>query len=441
MKQLSTILRSILIAAALSWTCSASAQENIVRDGGFEDTPPNSSSFSAAWTLIPASGTNTGQQFSNVGTSTTFARSGENYANLAPEVGQAGTLRQTLSTTAGQRYTLSFYLANDVNEPVNFFRAVVDGTVLYETTSPPFPAPGPYQLITASFVAQTSSTTLDFEYRHDEDFWRLDDVSVTVAVPHKLLNISTRLRVQTGENVLIGGFILTGAESKRVIIRAIGPTLQEAGVKDPLQDPVLELYNSASLITSNDNWKDTQRAEIEATGIPPADDRESAIVVTLPANGAGYTAIVRGKDNTTGVGLVEVYDLAPNANSELANISSRGFVTTGENVMIGGFFVGGGDTNTRVVLRAIGPSLANRGVSNELADPTLELVDRNGNTIRANDNWRETQQAEVQATGLQPSDDRESALVVSLPAGEYTAIVRGKNDTTGVALVEVYNLR
>ncbi|CAA9267558.1 MAG: hypothetical protein AVDCRST_MAG42-3071 [uncultured Chthoniobacterales bacterium] len=441
MKQFSTILRSISIAAAVCLAFDASAQQNIVADGGFEDTPPNSDKFSPAWTLIPASGPNPGQQFSNVGTSATFANSGENYANLAPEVGQVGTLRQTLNTTAGQSYTLSFFLTNDSNEPVNFFRAVVNGTVLYETMSPPFPAPGPYQLITRSFVAQTSSTTLDFQYQHDDDFWRLDDVSVTVSVPQKLLNISTRLRVQTGENVLIGGFILTGTAPKRVIIRAIGPSLERQGVREPLADPVLELYNSASLITTNDNWKDMQRAEIEATGIPPADDRESAIVVTLPANGAGYTAIVRGKDNTTGVALVEVYDLAPDANSELANISSRGFVSTGENVMIGGFFVGGGDVNARIVVRAIGPSLANRGVENELVDPTLQLVDRNGNQIQANDNWRDTQQAEIQATGLQPSDDRESALVASLPADEYTAIVRGKDGTTGVGLVEVYNIR
>jgi hypothetical protein len=254
---------------------NANAQ-NIVADGGFEETPPGSNAFSAAWTLIPASGTNPGQQFSNVGTSTSFARTGENYANLAPELAQVGTLRQTLSTTAGRSYTLSFYLANDSDEPVNFFRAVVNGTILYEASSPPFPATGTYQLVTASFVANGSSTTLDFQYRHDDDFWRLDDVSVVVRIPHKLLNISTRERVLTGENVLIGGFILAGTEPKRVLIRAIGPSLQAAGVLDPLLDPTLELYNSASLITSNDNWKDSQREAIEATGIAPTDDRESA---------------------------------------------------------------------------------------------------------------------------------------------------------------------
>ena len=440
MTQLPTLLRSISIAAAVCWTINANAQ-NLVADGGFEDTPPGSKNFSAPWILIPASGTNPGQQFSNVGTSTTFARSGENYANLAPELGQVGTLRQTLNTTAGRSYTLTFFLANDANDPVNFFRAVVNGTVLYETSSPPFPVTGAYQMVTASFTASGSSTNLDFQYRHDDDFWRLDDVSVVVRIPHKLLNISTRERVLTGENVLIGGFILAGTEPKRVLIRAIGPSLQASGVLDPLLDPTLELHNSASLIAQNDNWKDTQREEIEATGIPPKDDRESAIVATLPANGGGYTAIVRGKDNTTGVALVEIYDLASGVASRLANISSRGFVSTGEDVMIGGFFVGGGEVDTRVVVRALGPSLANSGVSNELADPTLELVDRNGNEIRANDDWRDTQRAELEAVGLQPTDDRESAIVIDLPAEEYTAIVRGKNGTTGVGLIEIYNVQ
>ena len=150
---------------------------------------------------------------------------------------------------------------------------------------------------------------------------------------------------------------------------------------------------------------------------------------------------MRGKDETTGVGLVEVYDLTRGANSRLANISSRGFVTTGENVMIGGFIVGNGESNARVVIRAIGPSLTGRGVDNALGDPTLQLVDRNGNDIATNDNWKDDQRSQIEETGLQPGDDRESTIVASLTADEYTAIVRGKDGTTGVALVEVYQVQ
>ena len=252
-----------------------------------------------------------------------------------------------------------------------------------------------------------------------------------------LLNISTRLRVGTGENALIGGFIVTGNEPKKVIIRAIGPSLASQGVAGVLQDPTLELIDGAGTpIVSNDNWRSDQEAEIEATTIPPGNDAESAIVATL-APGA-YTAVMRGAGESTGVGLVEVYDLAGAADSELANISSRGFVQTGEDVMIGGFIVGAG---TRVIVRAIGPSLGNQGVAGALQDPTLQLVDANGTEVRANDNWKSDQQAEIEATGVPPNNDAESALVAALPAGNYTAVVRGTGETTGVGLVEVYNLQ
>ena len=442
MKQYSSILRSLCIAVAVCCALDAHGQ-NIVVDGGFENTPSGSNSFSSAWTLTPPAGQSTGQQFSNVGTSTTFARSGENYANLAPEVGQTGLLTQNLTTTAGQRYTLSFYLANDSEVPTNFFRAVVSGTELYTTSSPPFPSDGSYVLVTASFTANTSTTTLEFQYRHDDDFWRLDDVSVVPeASANRLQNISTRLRVLTGDNVLIGGFIISGTDPKKIMVRAIGPSLSSRGVEDPLLDPTLELYRGDVLIAQNDNYKDTQQQEIEQASIPPpTDERESAIIATVPANGTDYTAIVRGKNGNTGVAVVEIYDLESGNNSRLANISSRGFVTTGENVMIGGFIIGGGQANARIVVRAIGPSLAPKGVNTPLNDPTVQLVDEDGTEILANDNWRQGQEAEVQATGLQPTDDRESALIASLPPDNYTAIVRGKDGTTGVALVEVYQVQ
>jgi hypothetical protein len=258
----------------------------------------------------------------------------------------------------------------------------------------------------------------------------------TPATPSTLGNISTRLQVQGGDNVLIGGFIITGTQPKKVIVRALGPSLPLAGA---LADPVLELHGPGAFATiTNDNWRSDQEAEIIATGIPPSNDLESAIVATLPANGAAYTAIVRGVNNGTGIGLVEAYDLDRTVDSKLANVSTRGLVQTGDNVLIAGTIVLG-QASQRVIVRALGPSL---NVPGKLADPTLELRDGNGALLRSNDNWRSDQEAEIIATGIPPSNDLESAIVATLPANgaSYTAIVRGVNGTTGVAVVEVYAL-
>jgi hypothetical protein len=249
-------------------------------------------------------------------------------------------------------------------------------------------------------------------------------------------NISTRLRVGTGDDVLIGGFIITGTQPKKIIVRAIGPSLS-ALFPRALADPALELRNSfGSLIRGNDNWRSDQEAEIVATGIPPSDDLESAIVATLPANDSAYTAIVRGANNGTGIGVVEAYDLDQAVDSKLANISTRGLVQTGDNVLIGGMIVLG-QNPLRVIVRAIGPSLP---VPGALGNPTLELRDGNGGLIAANDDWRSDQEAEIIATTIPPSNDLESAIVRNLAPGIYTAIVRGVNDTTGVATVEAYDL-
>ena len=248
-------------------------------------------------------------------------------------------------------------------------------------------------------------------------------------------NIATRLPVLTGENVLIAGIIVVGDVPKRVMIRALGPSLAAAGVSGALEDPIVELYEGDTLLAANDDWRNDQQDEIAATGIAPSDNREAAIVRTL-APGA-YTAIVSGKDGTTGIALVEGYDLDQRDNSKLGNISTRGFVGSGEDVLIGGFIVG---PSTRVVVRALGPSLGNGGVQGALQDPTLELVDSNGAVVRTNDNWKGTQQSELEAIGIQPSEDRESALIATLTAGNYTAVVRGVGANTGVGLVEVYNL-
>ena len=260
----------------------------------------------------------------------------------------------------------------------------------------------------------------------------------------KLLNLSTRMQVLTGDNVPIGGFIVTGLTPKQVIVRAIGPSLEAFGVAGALADPTLELYAPDGSVFSNDNWKDTQEAEIEATGLMPTNDLESAIVQSLDPG--AYTAVLRGKDDTTGIGLVEAYDLDQPADSQLANISTRGFIDTDDDVMIGGFIVGPSQLGTgtvisTVVVRAIGPSLGDFGVANSLQDPTLELHDENGVMIAFDDNWKDSQQAEIEAAQLAPSDDRESAIEQFVPSGAYTAVVRGTGDTTGVALVEVYFLQ
>ena len=245
------------------------------------------------------------------------------------------------------------------------------------------------------------------------------------------------MEVLTDDQVLIGGFIITGNDPKEVVLRAIGPSLGDFGIADPLADPVLELHASdGSLIMMNDNWKDTQQSEIEASGFQPQNDLESAIISTLDPG--SYTAVVSGKDGGTGVGLVEGYDLDQAADSQFGNISTRGFVETGTNVMIGGFILGGESGNANVVVRALGPSLTAFGVTGALADPTLELHDGNGALVQSNDNWKETQQTEIEATGLQPTNDLESAVFETLAPGAYTAIVAGKGDLTGVGLVEVY---
>ena len=256
--------------------------------------------------------------------------------------------------------------------------------------------------------------------------------------PAQLLNISTRLNVQTGDNVAIAGFIITGNASKKVIVRGIGPSIVGLTQLQLLADPVLELHGAnGALITSNDNWKDTQEAAIIASTIPPTNDLESAIVATLPPT--NYTAILSGKNGTTGIGLVEMYDLDAASDSKLANISTRGFVQTGDDVMIGGFIFGDGTASENVLIRALGPSIP--GITNVLADPTLKLYDGNGTLLMFDDNWQDDalQAAAIAATGIPPQNALESAIVATLPPGAYTAIVSGNNGGTGVALAEVYH--
>lgn len=254
-------------------------------------------------------------------------------------------------------------------------------------------------------------------------------------------NISTRLLVQSGENVGIGGFIITGTTAKKVLIRGIGPSLEASGVTNFLADPELELHRPDGVVTTNDNWKDTEQTQIAATGLAPTNDAEAAIVATLSPG--AYTAVIKGQNATTGVGLVEVYDLGLGITSQLANVSTRGFVGAGNDVMIGGVIIGpNGAPDSTLVVRALGPSLGSAGVVGSLDDPTLEVHDANGAIVALNDDWQEdpAQVALLTAAGFSLSNAKESAIYLSLATGNYTAVVRGKNDTTGVSLVEAYNL-
>ena len=260
----------------------------------------------------------------------------------------------------------------------------------------------------------------------------------TPAVLGRLVNISTRVKVGTGDEVLIGGFIIEGTQLQQVILRAIGPSLSAAGVTGALQDPEMELYDSTgALLEANDNWQQSlDSGEVAASGLAPSDGREAAILARL---GPGsYTAVISGVNNTTGIALVESYTL-DSTTTHAANISTRGHVGTNDEVLIGGFIVSGSTTKS-IIVRALGPSLGGSGLA-VLADPVVELHGANGEVLAQNDDWASgSQKSEIIATGLQPNDPREAALVANIPGGNYTAIVQGANAGTGIALVEIYDL-
>jgi sugar lactone lactonase YvrE len=281
---------------------------------------------------------------------------------------------------------------------------------------------------TTTFAASTQTFGLAFEPPH--------------GVP---VNLATRVHVLTGDNVVIAGFIVTGTGGKQVIIRGLGPSLTAAGVQGALQDPILELhYPGGVTVSTNDNWKDSQAASaIQASGLAPKDDREAAFSYNLPPG--TYTIVMKGKNNGTGIGLIEIYDVDGSPACQLANISTRGHVGTGEDVLIGGFILGG--NGARVLVRALGPSLTKAGIAGALSDPQLSLRDGNGVEIASNEFWGitytidDTNPDQISATGIPPSDLHEAAIVATLPAGNYTAIVRGSDGVTGTGLVEVYNLQ
>ena len=298
---------------------------------------------------------------------------------------------------------------------------------------------------TATGFATGISTPVDLHVGPDGALYYLaqgsgGQVFRVSALPAQALNISGRARVETGQGVVISGFIVTGTTPKRVGVRGLGPSLANFGVLGPLADPIIHLNRGdGSLVMVNDNWKNTQQAEITAAGLAPSDDREAALIATLPAG--NYTAIVSGKNGGTGVTLAEVYDLDQAADSRLANISTRATVGTGSDVLIGGFITGSKIGATRVAIRALGPSLQQFGIANPLPDPRLELRDANGALLASNDNWQSDagQAALITGYGLAPPNSVDSAIAISLAPGRYTAIVTGKNNQAGIGLVEIYD--
>jgi cytochrome c peroxidase len=345
------------------------------------------------------------------GAFTTLAQVIDHYAaipgdnpNLDPRLRRPGGAVQTLNLTAQQRLDLEAFLLT------------LGGNALYADPkwSDPFSAAGTITL---------------------------KNVPAGAAPPAQSLNISTRLGVGTDDDVMIGGFIINGTAPKPVLIRGLGPSLSSFGLTGLLLDPVLELRGAnGAVLFQNDNWKDNQRSAIEGTLFQPADDREAVIVASLQPG--AYTAIVTGKNLTTGVGLIEVYDRDPAVDSQLSNISTRGFVGAQNDAMIGGSILGG-NAATRIVIRGLGPSLSQFGLSNLLPDPTLELHDANGAILVTNDNWTDdsASASALNASGLAPSSPDESAIFTSLPPGQFTAILGGKNGGTGIGTIEIYNLR
>ena len=380
--------------------------------------------------------------------------SGSYSANAGDMFSGAYSFSADLNSANPVGYTIAGTVTiNGIPVPFTSNGTIVPGVHRYDGTfeAPAFIVPEAGDFI-ASLVLDFGATgaptaaepsTLDLAIQQID--FQLDPLPVMISEPSISQNISTRADVGVDTHVLIGGFIITGNDAKTVILRGIGPSLAVQVTGGVLADPVLELHDSTgATIATNDNWMDLS-AEDQTTlsdnNLSPTEDAESALVMTLPPD--QYTFVLRGANDTAGIGLVEAYDIDNGTtDSQLGNISTRGFVQTGESQMIGGFILGGGGGGfSTVVVRAIGPSLADNGIVDPLADPFLELHDANGTTIDSNDNWMDDpNMQQVSDAGLAPEDPNEAALYKILPAGEYTAVVSGVGDTTGVALVESYNL-
>jgi hypothetical protein len=320
----------------------------------------------------------------------------------------------------------------------------VNGNVIGSDT---FSYEGDGTLTWHGYTFSTPVKTITRTAQDQQEGFAVDGLQATVAssTPSNsalLSNISTRGFVETGDNVIIGGLIINGSGPKKMLLRVLGPTLGQPpfNIPNAMANPTIDLFNGNTPVASNDNWGDAANHQaISDTGLAPQYALEAAILISLDPG--SYTAIVRGANNTPGNALFEAYDLDTTAGSRFANISTRGFVQTGDNVMIAGLIVQGSGSKD-VLIRALGPTLGQPpfNVPNSLPDPFLDLRDANGTRILANDNWKSTQQGQIQATGLAPPNDAESAIAITLAPGSYTAIVTGVNNPNGNALVEVYGL-
>ena len=345
-------------------------------------------------------------------------------------IGSTLSIQGTLNSTANTQFTIQLF-GDGMNflQPQTFLGSTTAATDNNGNATFSATVPLPDSNVTVNATATDSlGNTSEFFLRRSS-----------------FRNLSTRARVQPGDAALIGGFITRGFANAglEIIARAIGSSLSVGGVplSGRLEDPTLEIYTAGRLIASNDNWRDNANdaAEVQRWGLAPTTDLESAVVF-YPGADQAWTAIVRGANNSSGIGLVEFYDVSGN-NLRPVNISTRGLVQPGDNVMIGGFILADGNAGAHIVVRALGPSLANSGIANPLPDPALELHDGNGAIVATNDDWRDTQEADLNATGLAPEDPAESAILAYLGMGSYTAIVRGDANSTGIALVEVYQLQ
>jgi hypothetical protein len=386
----------------------------------------------------------------------------QNFPVLTAAFGFNGnlTIYGTLNSTPSRTFTLEFF-ANQAADGSGFGEGQIflgqasvmtndSGDASFNVT---FPLPANVAAVSATAIDSSGYTS---EFAPDATIAFTEPgppptgatlISRPTHADH-LLNISTRLRVEPGDHALIAGFIVTGTEPKKVIVRGLGPSLSQFNVPGVLADPKFTLYRTdvpfrdpRAFVGSNDNWKSNQRAEIESTGISPTNDLEAALVRTLEPG--YYTAVMSGNGDGTGIGLIEAYDLSAGSKSILANISTRGFVTSGDNVMIAGFIIGGaGRGGTTVVIRGIGPSLLSLDIPDAMTDPLLDLYDANGTVLVESNDWRNTGSADlVRAEGLAPQDDREAASYLSLAPGNYTTVLRGLNSkVTGVAVVEVYDV-
>ena len=430
-----------------SWNGFANAQATDVIEFAIRNSGVNLSPFPATQTsyTLPAGSLQPGTNYTCdlafvrvAGATSGDADVGPGYATLVKDTGF------TISTLAGTPTPTATPIGTATPTPTPTASPSPSPTSTPSPTATPLPTATPSPTSTPTATPLPTATPSPTSTPTATPTPTASLTPGPTATPGSLGNISTRVRVLAGDNALIGGMIATGTANKKVIIRAIGPTLNDFGVPGALQDQTLELYQGSTLITSNDDWRQsTQQVEIQNSGLAPNKDAESAIIATLTPN-QGYTAIVRGKNGTTGVGVVEAFDLEQGAASKLGNISTRGFVDVDDNVMIAGLIVSPTNgTTTKVLVRALGPTLGDFGVPNALANPTLDLVNASGTTIRSNDNWKDDpqQRSEIEAANLAPSHDQEAALVETITPGAYTAIVRGSGRTTGVGLVEIYNIQ